>query len=118
MLAEMRKYRLNMVLANQHLDQLDKNIRSAILGNVGSLISFRVGAQDAEVLKEEFFPKFAKKDFVNLPKHQIYLRLMIDGIVSEGFSANTLPPIDETLGNTEKIIKISRERYGFKNKFG
>ncbi|MFC2088272.1 type IV secretory system conjugative DNA transfer family protein [Calditrichota bacterium] len=112
MLAEMRKYRLNLILANQHLDQLDEKIRSAILGNVGTLVVFRVGAFDAEILKEEYFPKFNKVDFLKLPKYQIYLRLMINGVVSEGFSANTLPPQNRMCGNRDKIINMTRERYG------
>lgn len=112
MLAEMRKYRLNLVLANQHLDQLNELIRKAILGNVGTLITFRVGAPDAEVLKEDFLPQFAKQDFLNLPRYQIYLRLMIDGAVSEGFSANALPPQAMELGTANTIIKVSRQRYG------
>lgn len=112
MLAEMRKYRLNLILANQHLDQLNELIRKAILGNVGTLIAFRVGAPDAEVLKEDFLPQFAKQDFLNLPRYQIYLRLMIDGIVSEGFSANALPPQAMELGTANTIIKVSRQRYG------
>lgn len=112
MLAEMRKYRLNLILANQHLDQLNELIRKAILGNVGKLITFRVGAPDAEALKEDFLPQFAKQDFLNLPRYQIYLRLMIDGVVSEGFSANALPPQAMELGTANTIIKVSRQRYG------
>ncbi|MCL4705002.1 type IV secretion system DNA-binding domain-containing protein [bacterium] len=112
MLAEMRKYRLNLILANQHLDQLNELIRKAILGNVGTLITFRVGAPDAEALKEDFLPQFAKQDFLNLPRYQIYLRLMIDGVVSEGFSANALPPQAMELGTANTIIKVSRQRYG------
>jgi len=112
MLAEMRKYRLNLVLANQHLDQLDEPIRQAILGNVGTFIAFRVGAPDADVLKEEFFPQFAKQDLLNLPKYQIYLRLMINGVASHGFSAITLLPQAVGLGTADTIIKVSRQRYG------
>jgi len=111
MLAEMRKYRLNLILVNQHLDQLDEKVRSSILGNVGTLIAFRLGAPDAEVLKEDFFPRFSVTDFLNLPKYQIYLRLMIDGLISDGFSADTLPPQAVALGTTEKIIRESRQRY-------
>ena len=112
MLPEMRKYRLNLILANQHLDQLDEKIRHSMLGNTGTLVTFRVGALDAEILKEEFFPKFSKRDLLGLPKYQIYLRLMIDGVVSEAFSAATLPPHAEIYNGTDKIVKVSRERYG------
>jgi type IV secretory pathway TraG/TraD family ATPase VirD4 len=117
MLPEMRKYQLNMILANQHLEQLNETIRTAILGNVGSLIVFRVGAEDADVLKEEFFPTFSKVDFVRLPKYQIYLRLMIDGLASDGFSANSLQPSEGKSGHKEKIIRVSRERYGVNSKY-
>lgn len=91
-LQEARKYRLNLILAHQYLDQLDEEIQLALLGNVGTLITFRVGVRDAEVLAKEFFPQFAVEDLVSLPRYQIYLRLMIDGVVSRGFSALTLPP--------------------------
>lgn len=79
-------------MTSQYLDQLDERIQRAILGNVGTLIAFRVGVQDAEVLAKEFWPDFGVKDLVSLPRYQIYLRLMIDGIVSKPFSAETLPP--------------------------
>lgn len=89
---EARKYRLNLILAHQYLDQLEEPIQRAILGNVGTLIAFRVGTRDAKILAEEFFPEFTVEDLVSLPRFQIYLRLMIDGVVSRGFSAVTLSP--------------------------
>jgi GTPase SAR1 family protein len=90
MLSELRKYRVNMVLAPQYLAQLDLPIRSAILGNAGTIISFRVGMEDAEILAKEFYPEFAPVDLVSLPNYSIYLRLMVDGKVSEPFSAETV----------------------------
>lgn len=81
-----RKYRLCLILANQHLNQLDDKTRGSIFGNVGTILSFRVGAEDAEYLANEFFPEFFKNDFVDLPYYHIYLRMMIDGVVSKGFS--------------------------------
>jgi hypothetical protein len=90
MLQETRKYRLALIMANQYLEQLDERVQHAILGNVGTLIAFRVGVRDAKVLADEFFPEFSIEDLVSLPKYQIYLRLMIDGVVSRGFSATTL----------------------------
>jgi hypothetical protein len=90
MLSELRKYRVNMVLAHQYLAQLDPHIRNAILGNVGTTISFRVGMEDAEILAKEFYPEFAPVDLVSLPNHCIYLRLMVDGKVSAPFSADTM----------------------------
>ena len=90
MLSEMRKYRLNLALAHQHMAQLDETVRDAILGNVGTIVSFRVGLSDAELLEKEFFPEFRASDLVNLPNYHVYLKLMIDGVVSKAFSARTL----------------------------
>lgn len=89
MLSELRKYRLNLILAHQFLNQLQPELRSAILGNAGTIISFRVGAEDAEILEAEFQPEFRLTDLVNLPNHNIYLKLMVDGVVSRGFSGET-----------------------------
>ncbi len=85
-LAECRKYGLSLFLAHQYIDQLDERIRSAIFGNVGTMICFRVGASDAEYLAKEFHPIFKEEDFVSLPRFEMYLKLMIDGVVSGGFS--------------------------------
>jgi type IV secretory pathway TraG/TraD family ATPase VirD4 len=93
MLQEARKYGLGLIMANQYLEQLDERIQQAILGNVGTLVAFRVGVRDAKILADEFFPEFSIEDFVNLPAYHIYLRLMIDGVVSRGFSARTLRPL-------------------------
>ncbi|MCJ9430737.1 type IV secretory system conjugative DNA transfer family protein [Kordiimonas marina] len=90
--SELRKMRVGLVLAHQHLHQIPENIRLAVLGNVGTLISFRVGAKDAPYLAQEFHPVFSKEDLVNLPNHHISLKLMIDGAPSRPFSAETLPP--------------------------
>ena len=87
-LAEARKYGLSLFLAHQYIEQLQEDIRSAIFGNVGTLICFRVGATDAEYLESEFEPVFDKNNLIKLPKFCINLKLMIDGISSEGFSAN------------------------------
>jgi hypothetical protein len=92
MLSELRKYRLNLILAHQYLSQLDLQVRDAILGNVGTIISFRIGLPDAELLESEFFPDFRATDLINLPNFHIYLKLMIDGRVSPPFSARTFPP--------------------------
>lgn len=115
-LSEARKYRLNLVLANQYILQLDEKVRDAIFGNAGSILSFRVGATDAEFLEKEFSPIFLATDIVNLEKYHIYLKLMIDGIAGDAFSATTLPPIQlpESEENAEKVIRISRERYATK----
>jgi CxxC-x17-CxxC domain-containing protein len=112
-LSEARKYRLNLILANQYVTQIAEEVRDAIFGNAGSIVSFRVGAMDAEFLEKEFEPVFMMNDIVNLPKYQIYLKLMIDGIAGDAFSATVLPPIKiEGDPETErKIIQSSRERY-------
>lgn len=94
-LAEARKYKLSLFLTHQYIEQLDENIRKAIFGNVGTLISFRVGATDAEYLAKEFYPVFTEHDLIHLPRYSIYLKLMIDGTTSQPFSATTLPPVCE-----------------------
>jgi hypothetical protein len=113
-LSEARKYRLNLIVAHQYIEQLtskgDTDIRDAIFGNVGTIVVFRVGAADAEFMETEFTPRFLPEDLVNLGKYDIYLKLMIDGASSEPFSATTLPPIAKRTGSTDKVIKVSRER--------
>jgi len=90
MLSELRKYRVSLVLANQYLDQLDPDIRHAILGNVGTLVSFRVGPTDARILSQEFAPEFSAADLTSLPNHEIYVRLMVEGTVTRPFSGETV----------------------------
>ncbi len=90
MLSEMRKYSVSFTLANQYLYQLDQNIREAVMGNTGSLISFRVGAKDARVIAEELNGKFTSDDLLNLPNYSFYMRQMIDGLPSRGFSGSTV----------------------------
>lgn len=110
-LSEARKYRLNLTLAHQYIEQLDEKVAAAVFGNVGTIVCFRVGAADAEFLVKEFDPVFSETDLVNLTKFEVYLKLMIDGVSSDPFSALTLPPLTETEGNKDKIISVSRERY-------
>jgi hypothetical protein len=110
-LSASRKYGLNLVLAHQHLMQLDEKVRSAILGNTGTIISFRVGVEDAELLAKEFYPIFAESDLVNLPNHHIYVKLLIDGAPSQPFSAFTLPPRLKDTSNKMEIIEYSRRQY-------
>lgn len=114
-LSEARKYRLNLILAHQYIAQLttkdSTKVRDSIFGNVGTLVSFRVGADDAEFLEKEFMPRFLQTDIVNLTKYDIYLKLLIDGVSSEPFSATTLPPIDKNTNSESRVIKVSRERY-------
>jgi len=114
-LSEARKYRLCLCLGHQYISQMEEEVRDAVFGNVGTIIAFRVGADDAEYLEKEFAPEFTAEDLVNLPKYHIYLKLMIDGVPGRPFSARTLPPpAPLSKSNREKIIKVSRERYGTK----
>ncbi|MCK4525671.1 MAG: TraM recognition domain-containing protein, partial [Candidatus Andersenbacteria bacterium] len=114
-LSEARKYKLNLIVAHQYIGQLEEEVRDAIFGNVGTIVTFRVGAADAEFLEKEFEPVFMMNDLVNLTKYDIYLKLMIDGVTGDAFSATTLPPLGVTeQSNVEKIIKVSRERYANK----
>lgn len=92
-LSEARKYKLNLTMAHQYIEQMEEEVRAAVFGNVGTMVVFRVGAYDAEVLEKEFAPTFTAEDIVNLGVYQIYLKLMIDGVSSQPFSATTLPPI-------------------------
>jgi CxxC-x17-CxxC domain-containing protein len=116
-LSEARKYRLNLTVAHQYTAQLisDKSsaVRDAVFGNVGTMIVFRVGSDDADFLEKEFDPEFTPGDIVNLPNYKIYLKLMIDGVTSRPFSAKTLPQIVKG-GNKEveeEVIRSSRELY-------
>jgi len=116
-LSEARKYRLSLVLSHQYIAQLgtgpEAKVKDAVFGNVGTIVSFRVGAEDAEFLEKEFTPEFLQTDFVNLGKYTIYVKLMIDGVASRPFSANTLPPhVKLEKSNREAIIQFSRETYG------
>lgn len=112
-LSEARKYRLSIIIAHQYVEQLEEEVQAAVFGNVGTIITFRVGGSDAEILAKEFIPRFVEEDFVSLEKFHMYLKLMIDGVASDPFSAMGLPPLreDEKTGNREKVIRVSRERY-------
>lgn len=99
MLAELRKYRVGFTIAHQYLHQLEPDIRHAVLGNAGTLISFRVGAEDAPYLTQEFRGHFAELDIMQLPNYNIYITLMIDGTPSKPFSATTLAPISPSMAH-------------------
>ncbi len=111
-LSEARKYKLNLTITHQYIEQMPEEVRAAVFGNVGTLITFRVGATDAEYLEKEFAPVFTAQDIVNLGFAQIYLNLMIDGIGSQPFSAKTLPPIAKVADSfVQEIIDSSRNKY-------
>ena len=106
MLSELRKFGVGMVLAHQYLEQLDPAIRAAVLGNAGTLIAFRLGADDARHIAPELAPQFSAPDLVTLPNHDIYLKLMIDGAPSQPFSATTLASLERTV--TRALGKITK----------
>ena len=112
-LSEARKYRLNLTLAHQYLYQLPDSIKHAVFGNIGTIVSFRVGSYDAKELAEEMSPVFTSEDLEDLENHFISIRLMIDGKMSRAFSATTLPPTPKNGNESErdKILRVSRERY-------
>ncbi len=111
-LSEARKYKLNLTIAHQYIEQMDEIVRPAVFGNVGTMIAFRVGATDAEALEQEFAPVFVIEDLVNLGAYQIYLKLMIDGLSSTPFSAKTIDAIPHPdTSYMNEIIAASREQF-------
>jgi hypothetical protein len=111
-LSEARKYKLALTVAHQYIEQMTDEVKSAVFGNVGTMITFRIGATDAEVFEKEFAPYFILDDFVNLSARQIYLSLMIDDQGSKPFSATTLPPIQKPAhSHMQAVIAFSRSTY-------
>ncbi len=111
-LSEARKYHLSLVMAHQYIKQMEEHVMDAVFGNVGTIVSFRVGAEDAEYLEKWFQPDFMMNDIVNLGKRDMYIKLMINGVSSKGFSASTLdrfPKLENS--NRQAIIAASREAY-------
>jgi len=112
-LSEARKYKLNLIIAHQYIEQMEEEVRDAVFGNVGTTVAFRVGPFDAEVLETIFQPKFTQEDLVNLGFAQIYLTLMIDGVGSPPFSATTMSPFDPPPERfVEQTIESSRLQFG------
>ncbi len=111
-LSEARKYKLNLTIAHQYIEQMEEEVRNAVFGNVGTMISFRVGAFDSEVLEKEFAPSFMAADLVNLGFAQIYLKLMIDGVSSQPFSAVTMGPIAKPdISYKQEVVDSSRKQF-------
>lgn len=110
-LSEARKYHLGLVLANQYTAQIPEVVADAIFGNVGTMVSFRVGPDDAQKLVTQYQPVFDVNDLINLPNRQIYVKMAIDGVTSQAFSAHTLPPKGIITDNAEPIITLSRQKY-------
>lgn len=110
-LSEARKYKLNLTVAHQYMAQLPQEVRSTIFGNVGSIISFRIGGEDAAVLEKEYTPTFGAEDFMRLDIRHFYAKMTIDGQTTIPFSGRTVdfPRPDEDF--KQDVINISRERY-------
>lgn len=114
-LAEARKFKLSLFLSHQYLEQLHEDIRSAVFGNVGTMISFRVGAEDAEVFAKEFYPIFSEDDCIHLPRYSMYLKMMIDGVTSKPFSADAVRLPAPNISCQQEVMRASQRRYGRKN---
>lgn len=113
-LAEARKYKLNLTIAHQYIEQMEEEVRDAVFGNVGTTISFRVGPLDAEVMEKIFLPTFTAEDIVNLGKYQVYLTLMIDGVGSKPFSATNMSPLPrKSITYRNEVIENSRTMYAY-----
>jgi len=110
-LSEMRKFGLHLVLAHQYLAQLPFQLRSAVFGNVGTVVSFRIGAEDGEYLEKEFHPTFRAGDLQSLSAFETYIRLSIEGKTCDAFSARTLPEPSIIQSHSDAIIQLSRIRY-------
>jgi len=113
-LSEARKYKLSLILANQYMAQIPEDVQKAILGNAGSLITFGIGAEDAQIVNKEYSEVFSENDLVNLHNFQIAIKLMVDGHTTRPFLANTLPLPASKNQNRAKVIQVSRERWGKK----
>jgi hypothetical protein len=111
-LSEARKYRLNLILANQYIAQIPEEVQKAIFGNCGTMASFVMGSDDAAVFAKEYGDRYTSEDLVSLSRHQIINKISIDNIVSQPFPALTLPPAKSKNNNKDKVIQVSRERYG------
>jgi hypothetical protein len=115
-LSEARKYKLDLTLAHQYLGQLsvgqDTKIRDAVLGNVGTMISFRVGVEDAEILAKQYAPVFTPFDLVNISRFNAYFRLLIDNTAAKGFNVATHPPTKGRPEMAAAIKQLSRLKYG------
>ncbi len=110
-LSESRKYRLNLTIANQFLGQLDQKIRKTVFGNVGSLISFRVGGEDASILASEFNPRFSERDIINLGVREFCLKMSIDGELQDAFSGRTLDIATPEENVADVCVETSRKKY-------
>ena len=111
-LSEARKYRLSLNIAHQFLGQLPEEIQKSVFGNVGTIVSFRVGPEDSEFLAKQFKPVFNEQDLINIDNFNVYLKLMINGTISQGFNMATYPPKQGDLKIASAIKELSRLKYG------
>jgi len=111
-LSEARKYRLNLILAHQYMPQLKEEIRNAVLGNVGTIACFRVGANDAEFLEKQFEPEFSKFDLLNLDNFTMIVKMMINNKISQPFKVHTFKPRAGNSKVIEPIKNLSKLKYG------
>jgi len=115
-LSEARKYKLNLTMANQYIAQMPEEVRDAVFGNVGTILSFQVGFDDAEYLSGQYGEEVLPPDLVSLSKYTAYTRLLVDGMPTKTFSLDTLPPpaFMQEEGRRDTVIRMSRERYATK----
>jgi hypothetical protein len=113
-LSEARKYKLGLTLANQYITQIDEDVMAAIMGNVGTITCFNVGAKDSEIMYKEFGGTLAPEDLTTLERHQMVIRMMIDNVMSPAFTYQSLSLPKNISGHKDKIIEASRRQYGLK----
>jgi hypothetical protein len=113
-LSEARKYKLNLVMANQYVQQMEEEVMFAVFGNVGSLVTFQVGFDDAEYFSKQFAEVVLPPDIISLPKFTAYIRLLVDNMPTKVFSAVMSPPVKVDMHSAlrQTVLKVSRERYG------
>lgn len=114
-LSEARKYKLNLTIAHQYISQLvennDTQIRDAVLGNAGTMISYRIGVEDAEIIAKEFAPVFSEYDVINVEKHTVYIKMLIDSTASKAFNMRTYPPTTGNLALAQHLKELSRLKF-------
>lgn len=115
-LEEARKYRLCLTIAHQHIGQLTERIKSAVLGNVGSILAFRIGYIDAEIMAKQFALEYPPTSFTELPNHSVFAKILVDGESKQPFRGWTVPVEEFETNAREKIIRRSRERFSYPRK--
>ena len=116
-LSEARKYKLNLIVANQYVGQIDEEIKNAVFGNVGSIVSFRIGVPDANFLQHEFAPTFNENDLANIEKYHVYMKTIVNNEPVPAFSMSLYKDMDQQAAQmnpklAEMIKQLSRLKYG------